>query len=311
MASVDPNDPLRSLTGDLSRRRATTPGEHQAARWLMEAVGRQTHQVWLEPFRSFRSARPVWALLLSLALTGGVLTWTAPQAGLALALLAALGFAAQALGWLELGWLFPCGESQNVVGVVPSRGEIRERVVVVAHYDTGPRLWTWPAFIGVALSIMLLPLAAMLTTLLGAPAWSGLPLLPICGLALGLLTLFQEGAEGGNAAGVAAALEVGRGAQLEHTEIWTVFTGSRAPGLVGIRAFVRRHDRLLAGARFIILEEEEGAGATLWQRRGEASVVAERGHMAVALLTVDPAHIGEAAARVRALAEEVDRGACD
>lgn len=304
------DDPLRALTEELADRRATTLGERRAARWLVSALRRQTHQVWQEPFRSFCSPRPVWALLLGLSMAGGVLIWAAPGVGLGITLLAALGFAGQALGWLELGWLFKLGESQNVVGVVPSRGEILARVVVVAHYDTGDRLWAGPAFLGLALAVMLLPLAAMGAAAMPGAMAKGLVLLPLTGVAVGLVALIQPGEHCANDAGVAAALAVGRGEPLQHTEIWTLFTGSRAPGLVGMRAFLRRHGRLLADAHFVVLEEQQdGDGATLWQRRGEAAVIAERGHRAVALLTVDPGDIRGAATRVRAIAEKVDRAA--
>lgn len=303
------DDPLRTLAGDLAERSATTAGERRAARWLIHTIRRQTAQVWSEPFYSFRSSRSAWLLVLGLALAGGVLVWLAPVAGVGLTLVAALGFAAQALGWLELGWLFPGGESQNVVGVIPSRGEIRARVVVVAHYDTGRRIWRWPVFVGVGLAVSLLPLFAMLGTLLRGPLWDALLLVPLAGVAVGLAAQMRPGEAAGNDAGVAAALAVGRLEPLQHTEVWTLFTGSRAPGMVGIRAFLRRHGRLLANARFVILEENAGTGATLWQRRGEASVVAECGYQAVALLTVDPIDIQGAAAHVRAIVEEVDRAA--
>lgn len=302
------NDPLRTLTAELADRQATTPGELRAARWLVDAARRHTHQVWLEPFASFRSPRLAWMVLLGLSLLGGMLLWHGPGLSLCLTLLAALGFAAQALGWLELGWLFPGGESQNVVGVVPARGEIRERLVVVAHYDTGDRIWSASGFAGVALAVMLLPPAAILAMLLPGAVWDGLALLPLLGVAAGLISLSGRLGMRGNAAGVAACLAVGRGPSLQHTEVWTLFTGSRIPGLVGMQAFLRRHGRLMEGAGFIVLEENE-AGATLWQRQGEAAVIAGLGYRVLARLTASPDDIDAAVARVRAVAEEIDLAA--
>jgi hypothetical protein len=143
--------------------------------------------------------------------------------------------------------------------------------------------------------------------MLPGPIWDGLLLIPLAVVATGLLALLRSDRQDGNAAGVAAALAVSRGEALQHTEIWTLFTGSRVPGLVGLKAFLRRHGRLLEGAHFIVLEQEEGLGATHWQRRGEAAMIAERGDRAVALLTVHLQDIDGAAARVRAMAEAIDR----
>ncbi|MFZ5816049.1 MAG: hypothetical protein ACOY93_12190 [Bacillota bacterium] len=305
-------DPLCTLTGEMADRRATTAGEGRAARYLVDALRRSTHQVWVEPFRSFRSPRPAWVAILSLSLLGGMLVWSLPGVALSLTLLAALAFAAQALGWLELGWFFSCGESQNVIGVIPARQEIRRRVVVVAHYDTGPRLWRWASFLGLAAAVMALPPAVMAAVALPGHLWDGLLLLPLLGVAAGLATLLRGGCEGGNAAGVAAALAVGRRQRsLEHTELWTLFTGSRTPGLVGIRAFLLRHGRLLKEAQFIVLEQESGEGATLWQRRGEAAVLAEQGYRGVLLLTVQPGGLEGAVARIRTIAEQIDAAATE
>lgn len=303
------HDPLRTLTEELADRRAVTPGERRASRWLVEVLRRSTYQVWVEPFGSFRSARPAWAVILGLSLLGGMLVRPTPGAGLGLTLLGAVGFAAQSLGWLQFGWLFPAGESQNVVGVIPAADEIRQRVVVVAHYDTGERVWAGPAFLSVAVAVMSLPLAAMAAAVLPGAIWDRLVLLPLIGVVGGLTALLRPGRQYGNAAGVAAALAVGRSAPLTHTEVWTLFTGSRAPGLVGIQAFLLRHGRLLTEGHFIVLEEEAGEGATLWQRRGEAAVIAERPHRAVTLLPVNRSDIAGTAARVRAMAEAVDREA--
>ncbi|MFZ5825068.1 MAG: hypothetical protein ACOY94_12125 [Bacillota bacterium] len=305
------HDPLSTLAKELADRPAAKPGERRASRWLVEQLRRSTYQVWVEPFSSFHSSRPAWGMILGLSLVGGILLRPAPGLGLVLTLLGAVGFAAQSLGWLQLGWLFPRGESQNVVGVIPANDEIRQRVVVVAHYDTGERLWAGPAFLTVAGAAMLLPPACVAALVLPGPLWDLLVLLPLTLMAAVLIALALPGRPYGNNAGVAVALAVGQSAPLKHTEVWTVFTGSRAPGLVGIQAFLLRHGRLLADGDFIVLEEDEGEGATLWQRRGEAAVIAEHGHRAAVLLPVSREDIAGTAARVRSMAEAVDREACN
>ncbi len=300
---------LRTLTGELADRPATSVGEQQAARHLADALRRATQMVWQEPFASFCSPRPAWVIILAMSLLGGLLFWVLPWFSIAFSLLAALGFAAQAMGWLELGWLFPTGESQNVVGVIPARGEIRARLVILAHYDTGSRVWAGRSFLLIATLVMLLPLDAMLAAALSAKLWDALLILSLAGIALGLWLVMHETAEDRNDAGVAVALTAGSGPSLAHTEVWTVFTGSRVPGLVGMRAFLHRHGRLLADAHFVVLEEEDGTLLTFQQRQAEAAVITQEVRAQVTLLTVDPADMPGAVAQVRKIAEGVDQQA--
>jgi len=299
--------PLRTLAGDLTERTATSVGEQRAADRLVSELRRSTHQVWQEPFASFRSPRPAWALLLGLAMLGGLLYWTLPGVGFALALLAAVGFACQAAGWLELGWLFPTGESQNVVGVLPAQGEIRARLVVLAHYDTGVRVWTGRSFVLVGSALMLLPPLGLLGLVSGSPLWDSLLALCLVAIGGGIALVLRGASQDRNDAGVAVALACGSGPSLQHTELWTVFTGCRVPGLVGMKAFLHRHGRLLGDAQFIVLEEEDGTLLTLQQRQAEAAVLMRQGHEQVMLLHVDPNGLEAAREQVRAMAEEIDQ----
>lgn len=286
----------------LADRPAGSPGERAAADWLVTQLRQLPLQVWQEPFDSHAHPRGVWVILLGCALWAAGLAQFAPLAVVAVAAAAALASLAQLLGWWNLSRLLGRRRSQNVVAVLPCQQEVRQRVVVVAHYDRYVAEASPWAVAGAALLLALLPLLLVARPFLPddlAFALRGAAL--VVGLVL-LLALLRPGERRTNDAGIAAGLLVARGAGLRETEVWTVFTGSRGPGGVGLSAFLDRHGRLLEDGLFLVLEEAaEAAGEP-----DEAALLTQRGFEAIALaLPPDGAEIGAAA--VRRVAEEVDR----
>lgn len=331
-------DPLRhvsALAGEIGPRRATTEGEARAARYLVTAARQFTHQVWVEPFRAFATPVWPWLLVLGVATVGGVSIWWEPWLATALTMLAALGMVGQAVGWIELGRLFPHKESQNVVAVVPCMADLRARLVLVAHYDTArvdprpiPARRLRTAFLTVAACLLVLPAVSLLALALPGSLWAWFSVGPVAGVALGaihLLLRYRHGVDEpgvlNNGCSLAALLRTGEWiAQrpLLHTEVWTLFTGCREPGLVGMHAFLDRHGLLLADAHFVVLDRvipgavqyglgegllrllmterrlpellQAGAGQAvpgtyLAQRQTEATAALSRGFKAMALVT--------------------------
>ncbi|HYF91384.1 MAG TPA: hypothetical protein VD969_03980 [Symbiobacteriaceae bacterium] len=259
-------DPLRHVRALAGAREAAGPGEAAAARYIVEAARAYTHQVWMEPFPSFRSSVLPYLLVFAVSLAGGLLLpfGTAPAA--VVSTLAAAAFAGQSLGWTQLGWLFERGESRNVVAVVPSERAIRRRLVLVAHVDSPGAA---PAAVEPAgAGVMILPVLAAAAAVTGNAAWAWLCVVPLLLIARGIMLLVcahRKGRrpEGGEAGGPALALAAGEAlaqVPLQHTEVWTVFAGAREPGMVGLQFFLQQYGRLLAEADFVVLESRQSGG---------------------------------------------------
>lgn len=291
----DPLRHVRVLAEEIGPRAATSPGEARAARYIAEAARVYTHQVWLEPFRTFTTPRLPWLLIFGTCLLGVMLLPFNWQASAVFVTVGAVGGLGQALHWIELGWLFPLRESQNVVAVVPSAAAIRRRLVLVTHVDS--------------------PIG-------GHPG---------------------EGAAG--PALVLAAGELLARAPLRHTEVWTVFTGSREPGMAGLHYLLQQYGHMLADADFVVLDRIRGgaplfsltegrfpahisdgdlagylrelglAGVDLTGHETQASLLLDEGFRTVALLTVGQGQVSPRALHdlvrlLGALGGCLDRDAC-
>ena len=64
-----------------------------------------------------------------------MLVWLKPPVALPLAAVATWVFWQQAMGRIELGYLFARRPSQNVIGVIRPRLARRRRLLLVAHFD--------------------------------------------------------------------------------------------------------------------------------------------------------------------------------
>ncbi|HYG59773.1 MAG TPA: hypothetical protein VD902_17035 [Symbiobacteriaceae bacterium] len=350
-------NPLRHVTAlaeDTGPRGACSAGEARAAGYIAEAARQYTHQVWLEPFRSFTSPSFPWLFIVSLLLVSGLVVWISPRLAAALAAVGAVCFVGQTLGWTEAGWLFPRRQSRNVVAVVPAGESIRRRVVILAHYDSPraalPMIGSGPGQLVLSAAALALPVLTYLSAY--APHLACLVTVPTAVMAVTLVRLvrhevsapFVSGEAGGAAAVLTAGAQLAR-APLQYTEVWTVFTGCREPGMVGLHALLGRHGHVLRDADFVVLDQvgpgalaytiaegtipfrtttpelqallkEAGVqGKCLRRRVTQAGLALDQGYRAIAMLTpepgpVDRTGIERAAGVVRTLAEALDRKAC-
>lgn len=321
----DPLRHVRALTEGIGPRGAASPGEARAAQYIAEAARGYTHQVWAEPFAAFTSAAWPWCLILGFALGGGLATVLGvPGIGVALAVAGGVALAAQSLGWVQLGWLFRRHPSQNVVAIVPPQEALRERLVLIAGYDSAPRL-PWPsvtrlgrlAVAAVALSVLLMPGPAMLSEVAPEPVWAWLSGLLCLLVGAGIVAMAVReiwGVHQGEAAGVAAALQVGEAvaaAPLQYTEVWAVFTGAWEPGGVGVRAFLAQHGHMLGDAHIVVLDGVAEGRVTYLM--GQEALARSYGAKAIPEECpggeVAPVRLEIVVSFVRALAERIDRKA--
>lgn len=240
-----------------------TRGERAAANRVAGWLGRMGYRVERQLFWAPKATLywgPALVMVgLSVALVLGRY-W--PWPGLALGLIAMLPLLGELLGlWPDLGQILPQAPSQNVLGTLPCQGELRQRLVLVAHIDTQRAgLLFHPRLVrGLQLYFYLTYglLALAVGALLLRAGWPDLlPLLsaerPIAFLAalilLNGLFLWWSGLSAGetvgandNGSGVALALSLGEHLAANRApgvEVLLLFTGAEEVGSRGMRRFL-------------------------------------------------------------------------
>ncbi|MBN1565388.1 MAG: M28 family peptidase [Anaerolineae bacterium] len=171
-----------------------------------------------------------------------------------------------------LAELAPQHDTANLIVRIAPTGEVRRRVVLLAHTDTNKhRLTHSPGVKHLMLASMT---AAILAALINGIAqlvqftgfkWGMVQLqrLSFWGLLAGLLVvLLDEQGEyitgaNDNASAVACVLGLGthlRANPLQHTEVWLVFTGAEEVGGVGAHVLLDAYGHDLANAWFLDFE---------------------------------------------------------
>lgn len=170
---------------------------------------------------------------------------------------------------------------------VEPQGELRQRVVVLAHLDTNRCRTIWQsstvryleplAYLTLAI-LAVLGMLYLVGALLDGPGWVWWASLLPAGYVVGsIISLWQDdrtpyscGAND-NAASVAVALELGArlAAQpLDSTQVWLAFTGAEETDHAGLYALLREHDPVLRRAAFIGLEGVGGGEIVYLTRQG-------------------------------------------
>ncbi len=269
---------VRALAEEIGPRGTGTPGEAAAADYVAERISALGLPVEWQTFRAVvsQNAFPMGINLVALLAVvlyplGGPLTrWVA--AGLALTA-APLLWQTIRTSDSPLRPLLPQVTSRNVVMRVEPQGELRQRVVVLAHLDTNRCRTIWQsstvryleplAYLTLAI-LAVLGMLYLVGALLDGPGWVWWASLLPAGYVVGsIISLWQDdrtpyscGAND-NAASVAVALELGArlAAQpLDSTQVWLAFTGAEETDHAGLYALLREHDPVLRRAAFIGLE---------------------------------------------------------
>lgn len=277
------------------RRAAGTDAERRAAQHLarrLRALGRDAEVESI-------SVQPSWALThivhALMAIAGSLLAVPLPIAGLALIFLALVSTLGDLTGaFFLVRRLTPRRASQNVLS--REDGDRSGTLVLVAHYDaprTGalfaPRAVERWAALGKRIRRPLGPAALFFWSIVVLFACAALRLLGIESLALTavqfvptvLLVLsvplladvaFSRAVPGANdnASGVAAALELAarHGSDLEHLDVWVLFTGAHEGMGAGMREWLKAHKDELNTERTIFLNlDMVGAGTVRYATR--------------------------------------------
>jgi hypothetical protein len=265
-------------------RGSATPAEKQAADYVQSHL--QEMDVDNIHTQSFLGLRSIWlffALAFGLALVGHAAYWFLRHPlGDSLAMLIsviALAFSGYLI-WnkftfrdFPLRATLPHASSQNVIGVVPPAGEVRKRLVLVAHLDSHRAIfWFATNFLvmvfaiagvvciyGIYLAIPLYMLAAL--THLQVFAWLALFLAAFhfLGWFTGVtadLGPYSPGAND-NASAMGTILSLAerlKSQPLQNTEVWLVFTGCEETGCDGMLTLLKEHGEKLKQALFVDFE---------------------------------------------------------
>jgi hypothetical protein len=266
------------LAGKIGPRGTGTPGERAAADYVAERLLAFALPVERQVFQAVTSQN---AFALAIAMIS-LLAFVLYPLGGALSRWIAAGLALSAAPMLwqtirtsknPLRPFLPKAQSRNVLARIEPRGEILQRVVLLAHLDTNRCRLIWQSSavrslepltyltLGMLASLGVLYLAG---ALLGGPEWlwwaSFLPAAYAAGMIITLLkddrVPFSCGAHD-NAASVAVALEIGErltAKPLYATQVWLAFTGAEETDHAGLYALLHKHGSTLRGAVFIGLE---------------------------------------------------------
>lgn len=265
---------VRVLSVDIGPRGSTTPAEGAAAEYIAGEMRKWAGDVRIEPFSCPSTFSWTYALLYLGSVAGGLLHWVHPLASFVIAAASSWLFTRENNCVGQFWRLFPKRPSQNVVGRIGPRGEVRQRVVLVCHHDTSRSA---PMFApknvkNFRLSFLLMAGSAYLVTLVtgldlflgGLPGTGWILIPPILYLAGAVGTAVHREFTGkytpganDNASGVSIVLGAGEALaarELDQTEVWLVSTGSEEAGNFGIIHFLDAHGAELKDAWFINLD---------------------------------------------------------
>ena len=305
--------PIRGLVDEICEVVGPRPSGSEAERRAAEIVRARLEDAGLEAaIETFpvplRSLHAFLAALVGLHLAALALWWLSPVASLAgvVALLLLLA-AHRGLGLDPLAPLLRPGTGTNVVGRLRPRGETRAVLVLGGHHDSAYRMPLLRSRAGTYLLVALALTLALGVVALGAlSVWRlvapspalvepiGLALAglgAVAGLGLAIGVIRGDAVPGANdnltavAVSVAAAERLARSG-LEHTELLVLSFGAEEAGLVGSRAFVRRHGPELSKA-LVLNFESLGQRGTLRVLTGE--LMAGVRHSATAVSLVEAA----------------------
>jgi hypothetical protein len=269
--------------------------ERRAAEHLVERLRELGRGAQTESLDSWPNWPMTYALHVTMAVVGSVISVTIPLIGAVLALLAAVLTFLDANGVaFTTRRLFGRRASQNVVS--REDGDKGGDLVLVAHYDSGRsglafnrRLQERRAAVSKTLRRPIGPLqplfwclvAVMICTLLRLPGIENTILTVIQFLFTVLLILMLPflidtglaptvpGAND-NASGVATVLRLAErfGGELEHFDVNVLFTGSQEAFALGMRSYLKRHRDDLDPERLVFLNiDEVGTGTVRYTSR--------------------------------------------
>ncbi|MHB8893871.1 MAG: M28 family peptidase [Candidatus Geothermincolia bacterium] len=269
------------LSKRIGSRGAGSDGEAAAASYVLRVFRDADLDVEMETFSGWKSDTQGLIVIYLIAIAAYLLFRLSYPVGLAVSILVFLVFQVETYTWAVISRLMPHSSASNVVGRARSRGKARERVIIVANYDTakssplGGRRLARAYRLLYVLSFACI-IIIMLVGFFGVGAsltkvsketvsniWLFTSPFAVYLLFLAVLMMFGESrgrytaGANDNASGLGAMLSVMERVSEkppEHTEVWGVATGRGCAGARGMIAFLHRHRHTLRDAYFVNLD---------------------------------------------------------
>lgn len=238
------------------------------------------------PFQTPRSWIPPYIVIFVLAALSVPLTRFVAIAGFIVSLAAVVLLVLMFTSWTRIARLMAKAESQNVVGLIPTRApkgepapEPARRIVLSAHLDTGRSGWLWkpaitrwfrPLVLLVFASVIILPILQLIGLFVAGSILWLVSFIPFVILLAAIVLLAETLIRGvpvpganDDASGIAvvlAAAEALRKERPTHLEIWILFTGAEEAGMIGMSAFLEEN-QFDPDTTYFINVDSVGAGS--------------------------------------------------
>ena len=284
-----PSKHVLYLAKRIGARGAGSDGEAAAASYVLRTFGDLDLEVDMETFSSWKSDLHGLLIVYGLAVAAFLVFRLSYTACVVASLLLFFIFQMETYTWAVLSRLLPHSSASNVIGRVRATGSAKQKVLLVANYDTArssplgrplmARFFRLLYIVSFAciIAIMLLGffgMGASLTKisqgtinriwLYASPFAAYLIVMCIIILLGEVRGRFTAGAND-NASGIGVLLSVMASLSdnpLENTEVWGLASGRGTAGARGMIAFLHRHRHVMRDASIINLDHC-GIGDTL------------------------------------------------
>lgn len=269
------------LSKRIGSRGAGSDGEAAAASYVLRAFKDWDVEVDMETFSSWKSDTHGLIVIFLTAIAAYLLFRLSTPLSLAIAIFVFLVFQVETYTWSVVSRLMPHSSASNVIGKVRATGTARDKVILVANYDSaksspiGGRRLSKAYRLLYVLSFVCI-IVIMLVGFFGVGAtltkvsketvsivWFFTAPFALYLLFFAALLMFGEtrgrftAGANDNASGLSAMMGVMErvaARPFEHTEVWGVATGRGCAGARGMVAFLHRHKNALRDACIVNLD---------------------------------------------------------
>ena len=283
-------DHIYNLSVKIGKRGTATEGEYGARDYIKNTFNNIGIKNSLEPFKTITSFSYPYILIYLMSVTGAIfLLLHHPVIAIVLTGLGAVTFFLENTSFELVAFLLPKKTSSNVIGYIHAAKEIKNRLIVTAHYDSSRSgIMFSPRFVrGFRNTFIGLVISLFLMFILTAMSWithvvwlkflvAILAIDPIVTVAMlihrEIKGDYTHGAND-NASGVGVLLGIAekfKKEPLDDTELYLVATGAEEVGMAGMISFVKHHQKLLNDSLIINIDN---CGA------GHVSYIVEEGMM--------------------------------
>jgi len=281
-----PSKHVLYLSKRIGARGAGSDGEAAAASYVLRSFGEYDLDVDMETFSSWKSDTHGLVIIYLLAIAAFLLFRVSYSLSLALAVIVFFIFQMETYTWAVTSRLLPRSNASNVIGLARPSGSSKQKVLLVANYDTPksspfgrPKLARAYRLIYILSFICIIAILVVGVVGVGATltkvskdavttVWIFSSPFALYLLVLAAMMLFGEtrgrytAGANDNASGVGVMLSVMANIAdkpLENTEVWGIATGRNGAGARGMIAFLHRHKHTMRGA-YIINVDHCGVG---------------------------------------------------